>query len=122
MLAESNSDLLVSYIDKICEKISDYKNESAIRGISRATYYLSISKAIKLSKTQQEKLIEVSLDRLIGNAKIVPKVYAMHTLCHYAMLQEWIKTELLIIINKDFSHQSAGYKATAREILKKISK
>ena len=120
MLAETHTQMLALFVDVICETISKYKHESAIRGMSRTAFFLSTSKTISLTKTQQEKLIEICLDWLISDAKAAPKVYAMYTLCHYSKNQDWIKEELLNIINKDFAYQSAGYKAAAREVLKKI--
>ena len=122
MLAETHTELLIPFIDMICETISKYKHESAIRGISRTAFFLSTSKTISLSEIQQEKLIEVCLDWLIGNAKVAPKVYAMYTLSHYAKNQDWIKEILKDIINKDFVPQSAGYKAAARQVLIKINR
>jgi hypothetical protein len=120
MLAETHTKLLVPYIDIICKTIPHYKHESSIRGMSRVAYFLSTSKAISLSESQQEKMIETCLDWLIGDAKVAPKVYAMYTLGHYAKKHDWVKEELQNVINKDFAHQSAGYKAAAREVLRKI--
>jgi hypothetical protein len=122
MLAEHQTEILTPYIDSICGTISKYKHESAIRGMSRIAYFLSTSKAISLTEDQKEKLIEICLDWLIGDAKVAPKVYAMYALCHHAQKEGWIKEELTTIINKDFYNQSAGYKAAAKEVLRKISK
>ena len=102
MLAEHNTKILVPFIDRICETITNYKHESAIRGMSRVAYFLSTSKAISLTETQKEKLIEICLDWLIGDAKVAPKVYAMYALSHYAQKEDWIKEELRNIINKDY--------------------
>ncbi|MCF6130344.1 hypothetical protein L1S35_11725 [Flavobacterium sp. AS60] len=121
MLVETHTKMLTPFVDVICETIPKYKHESAIRGMSRTAFFLSTSKAISLTETQQEKLIEICLDWLIGDAKVAPKAYAMYTLGHYAKNQDWIKEELQNIINKDFASQSAGYKAAAREVLKKIN-
>ena len=120
MLAETHTSMLMPHIDVICKTIPNYKHESSIRGMSRVAFFLSTSKAISLTENQQEKMIEICLDWLIGDAKIAPKVYAMYTLGHYAREHDWIKEELKNIINKDFAHQSAGYKAAAREVLRKI--
>ena len=122
MLVETHTEMLLPFIDTICKTISKYKHESAIRGMSRTAFFLSTSKTISLTETQQEKVIEICLDWLIGDAKIAPKAYAIYTLEHYAKKHDWIKEELQNIINKDFAHQSAGYKAAAREVLRKISK
>ena len=122
MLAETHTEMLLPFIDKICNVAAKYKHESAIRGISRTILFLTTSKKITLTEKQQEKFIETSLDRLIGDAKVAPKAFAMYTLCHYAKKHDWIKEELRNIIDKDFANQSAGYKAAAREVLRKISK
>ena len=122
MLAETHPELLTPFVDLICETISKYKHQSAIRGMSRVAFFLSTSKTFFLTEIQQEKLIEICLDWLIGDAKIAPKVYAMYTLCHYAKNNDWIKGELRNIINKDFPHQSAGFKAASREVLLQLSK
>lgn len=74
-----------------------------------------------MSKSQQEKFIETSLDRLIGYNKVAPKAFSIYALGHFAKERDWIKEELQNIINKDFADQSAGYKAAAREVLKKIN-
>jgi hypothetical protein len=120
MLAEHNTKMLVPFVAIICETMAHYKHESAIRGMSRVAYFLSTSKDITLTANLKEKLIEICLDWFIGDAKVAPKVYAMYTLCHYAQKEDWIKEELRQIIDKDYLSQSAGYKAAAREVLKKI--
>jgi len=122
LLVETHTQMLVPFIDLICNTMAQYKHESAIRGMSRTAYFLSTSKTISLTENQKEKLIEICLDWLIGDAKVAPKAYAMYTLCHYAQKEDWIKDELRNIINKDFHAQSAGYKAAAKEVLRKISK
>ncbi|MCF6133096.1 hypothetical protein [Flavobacterium wongokense] len=120
MLAETHPQLLIPFIDSIADVAGKYKHESAIRGISRTILFLAKSPKIALTETQQEKFIEISLDRLIGDDKVAPKVFAMYALSHFSKQHEWIKDELHIIINKDFAQQSAGYKAAAREVLRKI--
>lgn len=120
MLAETHTEMLLPFIDRIADIASKYIHESAIRGISRTILFLAASKKISLTKSQQEKFIETSLDRLIGDYKVAPKAFAMYALGHYAREHDWIKEELRNIINKDFANQSAGYKAAAREVLRKI--
>lgn len=120
MLAEHSTKMLIPFVEIICETMAHYKHESAIRGMSRVAYFLSTSKEIALTANQKEKLIEICLDWFIGDTKVAPKVYAMYTLCHYAQKEDWIKEELRQIIDKDYLSQSAGYKAAAREVLKKI--
>ena len=116
MLAEHNTAVLIPHINAICKTIADYKHESAIRGMSRVAYFLSTSKAVSLEEKQKEKLIEVCLDWLIGDAKVAPKVYAMYALAHHAKKAAWIKDELRLVINKDFHAQSAGFTLLAHTV------
>lgn len=118
MLAEHQTDLLIPFIDEICKTISNYKNDSAIRGISRVAYFLGTSKKIKLTECQHEKLVEICLDWLIRDERVACKVYAMKTLQHFSKNEPWIADELKEIIGRDYAYQSAGYKAAAREVLK----
>ncbi|MET0760171.1 MAG: hypothetical protein ABWZ56_07105 [Flavobacterium sp.] len=120
MIAEMQTDLLTDYINTICETFSNIKNDSAIRGMSRIAFFLGTSTKIKLTEIQEEKIIEICLDWLIREERVAPKVYAMKTLEHFSKKNQWIKDELRNIINKDYAAQSAGYKAAAREVLKKI--
>lgn len=120
MIAEHQTELLSPFIEKICRTISGYKNDSAIRGMSRVAFFLGTSKNITLSEFQEEKLIEICLDWLIRDERVACKVYAMKTLVHFGKKEPWINDELKEILGRDYSQQSAGYKAAAREVLGKI--
>ena len=119
MIAEHQTELLIPFIDTICQTISDYKNDSAIRGISRVAYFFGTGKNINLSESQQEKVIETCLDWLIRDERVACKVYAMKTLHHFSKKEPWIAEELKAILSRDYAYQSAGYKAAAREVLGK---
>jgi len=122
MIAETNTELLADFTSNLIASFSKCKHQSAVRGMTRVAYFLSTSKKITLKESEEEKVIETCLDWLIGDAKVAPKVYAMNTLCHFAKKHNWINEELHSIIEKDFALQSAGYKAAAKEVLKKISR
>lgn len=120
MIAEKQTELLSSYIDAICDTFPKIKNDSAIRGMSRVAYLLGTSSKLTLTEVQEEKIIEICLDWLIRDERVAPKVYAMKALDFLSKKHPWIKEELHTIIDKDYASQSAGYKAAAREVLKKI--
>ncbi len=121
MIAETDIELLAPFTKELIPFFSKCKHQSAVRGTSRIAYFLGISNGM-LTDNEQEKIIETCLDWLIGDAKVAPKVYAMYTLCHFAQQHDWIVAELHSIIEKNFASQSAGYKAAARETLRKISR
>lgn len=120
MIAEKQAEMLLPYIDVICEKVSKYKNDSAIRGMSRVVFFIGTSKKITLTEIQEEKFIEISLDWLIRDERVACKVYAMQTLCYFGEKHNWINDELKLIINKDYLNQSTGYKVVARKVLAMI--
>ncbi|ESU22082.1 hypothetical protein FEDK69T_20570 [Flavobacterium enshiense DK69] len=120
MVAEVKTGILLPHIDSICETISAYKNDSAIRGMSRVAFFLGTSKNITLTEFQKEKLIEICLDWLIRDERVACKVYAMKTLVHFGKKEPWINEELKEILGRDYVWQSAGYKAAAREVLGRI--
>ncbi len=120
MIAEKQTELLSPHIDAICATFPKIKNNSAIRGMSRVAYFLGTSTKITLTETQEEKIIEICLDWLIRDERVAPKVYAMKALEYLAKKHSWIKEELSNLIDKDYANQSAGYKAAARDVLKKI--
>ena len=121
MIAETHVELLTDFTSDLIDTFSKCKHQSAVRGMSRVAYFIGVSDKIKLSEIENEKIIETCLDCLIGDAKVAPKAYAMYTLSHFSKSHDWITAELQNIIEKDFALQSAGYKAAAKEVLKKIS-
>jgi len=120
MIAEHQTEILFPFVDRICQTISEYKNDSAIRGMSRVAYFLGASNTIKLSESQQEKLVEICLDWLIRDERVACKVYDMKKLHHFGKKELWIAEEVKEIVGRDYAFQSAGYKAAAREILKHL--
>ena len=119
MIAEKQTGLLSGYVDSICSSFASIKNDSAIRGMSRVAFFLGTTTKINLTEKQKEKIIEICLDWLIRDERVACKVYAMKTLDYLSGKHPWIKDELHCIIDKDYAAQSAGYKAAAREVLKK---
>ena len=115
--------LSFTHLDFICRNLSQLKNDSAIRSISRFIMLLVQDNANKkyLTQTQLEKITEACFDWLISDLRIAPKVHAIYTLYELGKNQDWIYPELKIILEQDAAKQSAGYKVAARETLKKIS-
>ena len=120
MIAQVKTAMLLPHIDLLCNTISQYTNESAIRGMSRVAFFLGTSKSIKLTDDQEEKLIEICLDWLIRDERVACKVYAMRTLSHFGKKRDWINVELKEILSRDYAVQSAGYKVAAKEVLAAI--
>lgn len=121
-IAEKNIELLFPYLNKILDTAPIYKHESAIRGISRTINFFSKSKKVKLTETQENRIIEICFDWLINpDIRLAPKVFAIYSLEQLSKKQPWILKDLAPIVEKDAENQSPGYRAAARKILKKIN-
>lgn len=126
-IAHKNPDWFIPHLDFILENASHVKSESAIRPLSKifqilvTGHYKKTVPEIQLNNKQLQKITEMDFDWLISNCKVATKAYSMRSLYLLGNEFQWIKTELLSIIQKDFAKESAAYKAAAREIIKKLS-
>lgn len=126
LVGEKKLKLLTPYIDEFCEVLPKIKNDSSLRPATRIAMFLTKSNhrknGIKLTQEQEHILIEALIDRLIQDEKVASKAYAMKALFVLGKKYDWIYEELKPILSQDYSNHSAGYKAAARNILKKINK
>lgn len=120
LIFELKLELLLPFLDAFTSKISVYKNDSAIRPVSKICMFLSKSKTIKLTDNQETKIIEACLDWLIQDKKVATKAYSMRALYNFGKKHPWIHEELKTILSQDYPNHSAAYKAAARHILKKL--
>lgn len=74
-----------------------------------------------LTKKHKEKITEVCFDWMISEEKVTVKAYSMNSLYFLGTEFDWIHPELKTIIERDYSSQSAGFKARSRHILIKIN-
>ena len=119
---------IIPYLDTFTENISRVHINATIRPVAKIceylikAYYSKEEHTIKKHLTEQhkEKIIEACFDWMITDQMVAPKAYAMHSLFLLGNQYDWIHPELAIILERDFQIQSAGYKARARHILKKI--
>ncbi|MFS4418329.1 adenylosuccinate lyase [Maribacter sp. 2307ULW6-5] len=73
-----------------------------------------------LQKKHLSALTAICFDWLLGDAKVAPKAYAMTCLHLLGEQQPWIHPELKVILERDMPLASAGYRARAKNILKKL--
>lgn len=112
--------LILPFLEDFISKMANYKNDSAIRPISKICLFLSKSKTIKLTENQENKIIENCLDWLIQDKKVASKAYSMRALYHFSKKHTWIGDELKMILSQDYPNHSSAYKAAAKDILKKL--
>ena len=121
---------IIPFLDRFTSNIHKVHLDSAVRPIAKVCEYLIKAYYSKneplfktvLNPTHKERIIEVCFDYMTNDEKIAPKAYAMNTLYLLGQDYDWIHPELALILERDFHMQSAGFKARARHILKKIKK
>lgn len=113
------------YLDFFCSNIKNLTDDGALRSISKVCLLLTISHfkkaAIILSENQLQQITETCFDWLIKDTKVASKCYAIRALHLLGKHYDWVYPELKIILEKDYIHHSAAYKAVGKEILKKIN-
>jgi hypothetical protein len=129
-VCDEKLEAIIPYLDVFTNNISKVHLDSSVRPMAKIceyivkAYYGQTDNEIKnhLSEVPKEKIIEACFDWLINDEKIAPKAYAMNTLYLLGNEYDWIHPELTIILERNFKKQSAGFKARARHILRKIQK
>lgn len=122
--------VIVPFLDKFTNNLKKIHLDSAVRPVSKVcgfiaqAYYSKQPNTIQktLNPTHINGIVEACFDWMISNHKVATKAYAMETLFLFGKEADWINTELVLILEQDFPTQSAGYKARAKQTLKKIKK
>ena len=121
---------LLPHIEEFAANLSKFSFDSAIRPVAKITQMISISyvekKDVEIQNGVSLKIIneiaEANFDWLISDQKVAVKAYSMRSLYLLGKELDWIHSELIMILKKEYSNHSAAYKAAARDVLKKIEK
>ena len=127
-VARENLDAILPYLDRITEHMHKVHLDSAVRPMAKICEYLIEAYYHKnqnhtkdyLKIVHKERIIELSFDYLITDQKIAAKAYSMQTLYLLGKDYDWVHPELIMILERDFHSGSAGFKARARCLLKKL--
>ncbi len=123
-----NLEASLPYLDTFTTQIHTVNLDSAVRPVAKVCEYLITSYYSKpdsfirkqLTETHKQKIISCCFDWLINDEKVAPKAYAMNCLFLLGKEYAWIHPELRSILERDYQLQSSGFKARARQLLKKI--
>ncbi len=129
-VARENLDTILPHLEKFTSNMHKVKRDPAVRPIAKicecltaAFFSKSPNKTKALLKTiHKERIIEIAFHYLISDQKIATQVYSMNTLFLLGREFDWIHPELISTLERDYPKNSPGYKARARNILKKLKK
>jgi len=124
LVMESNLAWLQIYLDHFCSTLKQYKHDGALRSVSKVCLF-AVQRHEKsgckfLGDEHTAYITEASFDWLIADNKVATKAYAMRTLYSVGTQHPWIHPELKQLLLSGFPKHSAGYKAAAKDILKRI--
>ena len=129
-LNRQHIEVLCPYMDVILDMAQYLTNQSAIRPIAKIietfvlNYYSKNPNDIvqeMMSSIIKEKMVNRGFEWLIDDQlKVAPRAYSMTSLYHLGKDVTWVHPELKLVIEQNYTTESAAYKARARMILKKL--
>ncbi|MFD1064249.1 adenylosuccinate lyase [Winogradskyella litorisediminis] len=127
---KDNYKIILPYFDIFISNISELKLDSSIRPCAKIIeilidlYYNKMNPEIRqtLTQTHKSQITETCFDWMITEQKVAVKAYSMNILYDLGTEYNWIHPELRTIMQRDYTSQTAGYKARTRHILEKIKK
>lgn len=128
-MCNEHLETIIPHLDQFTKQMHRVHLDPAVRPVAKVCEHLTKAYYSKnqnniiqeaLTLTHRERIIEACFDWMINDEKIAPKAYAMNTLYLLGQDFDWIHPELALILERDFQMQSSGFKARARQILKKI--
>lgn len=129
-VARENLDAILPYLDRFTEHMHKVHKDSAVRPVAKICEYLIEAFYSRhqnhtkdyLKPIHKERIIELCFDYMITDRKIAPQAYSMNILYLLGKDYNWVHPELLLILERGYHTGSAGYKARARCLLKKLKK
>jgi len=127
-MCREKPEALFPYLTDFTQNLNKIHLDAAVRPVAKICEYLAeayyakeyVLLKDKITPKHIECIVEVCFDYMINDEKIAPKAYAMNTLYLFGKDIDWIHPELKLLIERDYQMQSSGFKARARQILKKI--
>ena len=129
-VCDKNLSLILPHLNYFTTHLSQVHLDSAVRPVAKICQFIIEAHYSKphsetlvyLSNEHKETITEACFNWLINDEKVAPKVYAMNCLYFLGKDFIWIHEELLMILEKEYYNQSAGFKAKARHIMTALKK
>ena len=109
----------IKQIDFFIELAYIETNESNKRSLSNLFITMLTFHYDEFSSKQKEQMVEISFNWLISDSLIATQCNSLTCLDILSKDIEWIKDELLLIIDKNFTKKPASYQSRAKKIMKK---
>ena len=129
-VARENLDAILPHLDTFTERMQTVHLDPAVRPMAKVAEYLIEAFYHKkpnqtkeaLTHQHREKIAEACFDWMISDQKVAVKAYSMRSLYLLGSEFDWIHEELILILERDYASQSSGFKARARDFIKRMKK
>ena len=123
LVLEQNLDLLKPRLSEFCDNLLRWKNDSALRSISKICMFCV--KRLRqtpdfLTNEQILQITEACFQWVISDEKVAAKAYAIFTLFETGKKLDWVYPELVPVLQHGFPDHSPAYQSVARKVLGKI--
>ncbi len=130
IVAKRDLQQILIHIDTFISGISKVHVDSSVRPVAKICEilmkaYFSNSDndaRTRLKGIHLEQITDSCFDWLIGDHKVAAKAYSMTSLYLLGAKFKWIRPELQLLLEQNYSLGSAAYKARARHIMELIHK
>lgn len=129
-LNRQHIEVLCPFIKSILSGANNLTNDSAIRPIAKIIENFTLNYYSKqpnevvqlmMRPLVKEKMVELGFQWLIDDTiKVAPRMYSMNSLLQLGKDIDWVHAELRLVIEQNYTLESAAYKARGRMVLKKL--
>lgn len=122
MLVERHIDYLNDYLDLYLEKALIETHESTKRCISRTIFHQLKNNKNLYNKEQKQQIVQTMFDWIILPSAVATRVNSIHILYFLVDEEEWIKEQLIALIEQNLLLQEPSFLSRGRKILKLLHK
>lgn len=118
---------ILNYIELFIETLPEKQDDSSLRSIAKIGSIILSNPILKKAFNQLDRKIQLHMVDcnfiwFTEAYRVAVKVHAMENLSQLCHLEDWIKPNLIELIELNYQSQSAAYQARARMVLKRLKK
>lgn len=122
MVVEKHIDYLNNYLDFYLEKAITETHESTKRCVSRTIYHQLKHNKNVYNKKQKNKIVHTMFDWIILPSAVATRVNAIHILYYLIDVDDWVKEQLIALIEQNMQLQEPSFVSRGKKILKLLHK
>ena len=122
MMVEHHINYLDNNLDFYLEKALKETHESTKRCVSRTLYHQLKNNKSRYNRKQKQQIILAMFDWIILPSAVATRVNAIHVLYFLVDEEEWIKEQLIALIEQNMQLHEASFVSRGKKILKLLHK